>query len=55
MGGDVQVESDGIGHGTTFVITMRTISKVSKNSTYKPSTKTLSSQYNSVGEMPMEV
>ena len=29
MGGDVRVESGGIGHGTTFIIQMRSISYVS--------------------------
>ena len=28
MGGQVKVESDGIGHGTTFVIKLQAISKV---------------------------
>ena len=31
MGGDVKVESKGIGHGTSFVIQMRSISKLSKD------------------------
>ena len=29
MGGEVKVESEGIGHGTTFVIKLHTISKIS--------------------------
>jgi hypothetical protein len=28
MGGEVKVESDGVGHGTTFVIKMQAISKI---------------------------
>ena len=41
MGGDVKVESDGIGHGTSFVIDMRAISKLSKDKIreHKKSTK----------------
>ena len=31
MGGKVHVESEGIGKGTTFVITMQAISKIDKN------------------------
>ena len=30
MGGDVKVESEGIGHGTSFIIQMRTISRLSE-------------------------
>jgi signal transduction histidine kinase len=30
MGGDVKVESEGIGHGTSFIIQMRVISKLSE-------------------------
>ena len=30
MGGKVHVESEGIGHGTTFVITMQSISRIKK-------------------------
>ena len=31
MGGDVFVESEGIGHGTTFVIQLTSISGINKN------------------------
>jgi signal transduction histidine kinase len=31
MGGDVYVESEGIGKGTTFVIQLRSISGINKN------------------------
>jgi signal transduction histidine kinase len=30
MGGDVKIHSDGIGHGTSFIIQMRAISKLTE-------------------------
>ena len=30
MGGDVKVKSDGVGHGTSFIINLRAISKLSE-------------------------
>ena len=30
MGGDVKVKSDGIGHGTSFIINLRAVSKLSE-------------------------
>jgi hypothetical protein len=32
MGGEVSVESEGIGHGTCFIIKMQAISKIFNNS-----------------------
>jgi hypothetical protein len=32
MGGEVIVESEGIGHGTSFIIKMQSISKIFNNS-----------------------
>lgn len=37
MGGDVYVESEGIGKGTTFIIQLRSISSVEKNSKFNSS------------------
>lgn len=35
MGGDVHVESAGIGHGSTFIIEMRSISMVDEQDHFK--------------------